>query len=55
VLRRSGLTILLVEQHADEALALYDYGYVLSVGNIAAEGTGESLRDHEAIQQAYLG
>jgi len=28
---------------------------VLSVGNIAAEGTGESLRNHEAIQQAYLG
>jgi branched-chain amino acid transport system ATP-binding protein len=55
VLRRSGLTILLVEQHADEALALSDYGYVLSVGNIAAEGTGTSLRDHEAIQQAYLG
>ncbi|SAL42045.1 ABC transporter ATP-binding protein [Caballeronia humi] len=55
VLRRSGLTILLVEQHADEALALSDYGYVLSVGNIAAQGTGDSLRDHEAIQQAYLG
>jgi branched-chain amino acid transport system ATP-binding protein len=55
VLRRSGLTILLVEQHADEALALSDYGYVLSVGNIAAEGTGESLRNHESIQQAYLG
>lgn len=55
VLRRTGLTILLVEQHADEALALSDHGYVLSVGNIAAEGTGESLRNHEAIQQAYLG
>ena len=55
VLRRSGLTILLVEQHADEALALSDYGYVLSVGNIAAEGTGESLRNHESIRQAYLG
>ena len=55
VLRQSGLTILLVEQHADEALALSDYGYELSVGNIAAEGTGESLRHHEAIQQAYLG
>jgi branched-chain amino acid transport system ATP-binding protein len=55
VLRRSGLTILLVEQHADEALALSDYGYVLSVGNMAAEGTGGSLRNHESIQQAYLG
>jgi branched-chain amino acid transport system ATP-binding protein len=55
VLRRAGLTILLVEQHADEALALSDYGYVLSVGSVAAHGTGESLRRHEAIAQAYLG
>jgi branched-chain amino acid transport system ATP-binding protein len=55
VLRREGLTILLVEQHADEALELSDYGYVLSVGNVAAHGTGESLRTHEAIAQAYLG
>jgi branched-chain amino acid transport system ATP-binding protein len=55
VLRKTGLTILLVEQHADEALALSDYGYVLSVGHIAAEGTGESLRGHEAIHQSYLG
>jgi branched-chain amino acid transport system ATP-binding protein len=54
-LRRAGLTILLVEQHADEALALSDYGYVLSVGNVAAHGTGETLRQHEAIAQAYLG
>ncbi|NIF81114.1 ABC transporter ATP-binding protein [Paraburkholderia sp. Cy-641] len=55
VLRKTGLTILLVEQHADEALALSDYGYVLSVGHIAAQGTGESLRGHEAIHQSYLG
>ncbi|SAK79956.1 ABC transporter ATP-binding protein [Caballeronia ptereochthonis] len=55
VLRRAGLTILLVEQHADEALELSDYGYVLSVGHVAAHGTGESLRRHEAIAQAYLG
>jgi branched-chain amino acid transport system ATP-binding protein len=55
VLRRAGLTILLVEQHADEALELSDYGYVLSVGNVAAHGAGETLRQHEAIAQAYLG
>jgi branched-chain amino acid transport system ATP-binding protein len=55
VLRKTGLTILLVEQHADEALALSDYGYVLSVGHIAAQGTGESLRGHQAIHQSYLG
>ena len=54
-LRQSGLTILLVEQHANEALALSDYGYVLSVGNIVAHGTGQSLRHHATIREAYLG
>ncbi|MGA7782932.1 MAG: ABC transporter ATP-binding protein [Paraburkholderia sp.] len=54
-LRQSGLTILLVEQHADEALALSDYGYVLSVGSIVAHGTGQSLRKHPTIREAYLG
>ncbi|WP_434668101.1 ABC transporter ATP-binding protein [Paraburkholderia sp. A3BS-1L] len=55
VLRDAGLTMLLVEQHADEALALSDYGYVLSVGRVSAHGAGESLRHQEAIQQAYFG
>lgn len=55
VLRRAGLTMLLVEQHADEALQLSDYGYVLSVGRVVAHGEGESLRQQETIKQAYLG
>jgi branched-chain amino acid transport system ATP-binding protein len=54
-LRQSGLTILLVEQHANEALALSDYGYVLPVGNMVAHGTGQSLRHHATIREAYLG
>ena len=54
-LRKDGLTILLVEQHADEALQLADYGYVLSVGRVRAEGPGEALRTDPAVQHSYLG
>jgi branched-chain amino acid transport system ATP-binding protein len=54
-LRKDGLTILLVEQHADEALALADYGYVMAVGKVRAEGPGNDLRDNPALHQSYLG
>ncbi|BCH23484.1 ABC transporter ATP-binding protein [Mesorhizobium sp. L-8-3] len=54
-LRSDGLTILLVEQHADEALQLADYGYVMAVGRVRAEGPGNELRDNPALHQSYLG
>ena len=54
-LRQEGLTILLVEQHADEALQLADYGYVMAIGRVRAEGPGNSLRDNPALHQSYLG
>lgn len=54
-LRKDGLTILLVEQHADEALQLADYGYVMAVGRVRAEGPGNALRDNPALRQSYLG
>ena len=54
-LRKDGLTILLVEQHADEALQLADYGYIMSVGRVRAEGLGNDLRRNPALQHSYLG
>lgn len=54
-LRKDGLTILLVEQHADEALQLADYGYVMAVGRVRAEGPGDDLRSNAALQHSYLG
>jgi branched-chain amino acid transport system ATP-binding protein len=54
-LRGDGLTILLVEQHADEALKLADYGYIMSVGRVRAEGPGNELRDNPALHHSYLG
>ena len=54
-LRKDGLTILLVEQHADEALQIADYGYVMAVGHVRAEGPGNSLRGDATLQHSYLG
>lgn len=54
-LREDGLTILLVEQHADAALSLADYGYVLGVGKVRAEGPGPDLRNDPTLHQSYLG
>ena len=54
-LRSEGVTILLVEQNAQAALSLADYGYVLEVGSIVLENTGKSLLTDEKVRKAYLG
>lgn len=54
-LRESGLTILLVEQMANQALAVADRAYVLETGSIILEGTGAQLLKDPAVRAAYLG
>lgn len=54
-LRESGLTMLLVEQHAEESLRLADYGYVMSTGAIVAQGSGQQLLSDPSLHQCYLG
>jgi branched-chain amino acid transport system ATP-binding protein len=54
-LQSEGVTILLVEQNAQAALALADYGYVLEVGKIVLEDTGPKLLTDENVRKAYLG
>ena len=54
-LQSEGVTILLVEQNAPAALALANYGYVLEVGKIVLENTGEALLVDENVRKAYLG
>ncbi len=54
-LRERGLTMLLVEQRADAALDLADYGYVLALGKVVVEGTSQRLRSDASVRQAYLG
>jgi branched-chain amino acid transport system ATP-binding protein len=54
-LKRSGRTILLVEQNAELALDVADRAYVLERGRIAHEGTAADLITSSTIRQAYLG
>jgi len=55
LLKKEGLTILLVEQNVRESLEISDRGYVLQSGRIVEEGTGEALLRSEMVQKAYLG
>jgi branched-chain amino acid transport system ATP-binding protein len=50
-----GVTVLLIEQNAQAALAIADYGYVMESGSIALQGKGQDLLHDEAVQRAYLG
>ncbi len=54
-LKSGGLTMLLVEQNAAQALALADRAYVMGRGLIVAEGDSDSLLRSEDIRTAYLG
>ena len=54
-LRRTGVTILLVEQNARAALEVADYGYVLEMGEIALEGPARELALDPRVIDTYLG
>ena len=54
-LRTQGVTILLVEQMANQALAVADRGYVLETGRITLQGRGRELRRDPKVRAAYLG
>ena len=54
-LQAQGTTILLVEQNAQAALSLADKGYVLEVGSIVLDGTGQELLASDDVRKAYLG
>jgi branched-chain amino acid transport system ATP-binding protein len=53
--RERGVTILLVEQNANMALQVGDYGYVLEVGRIVMADTCARLVEKEDIKEFYLG
>jgi branched-chain amino acid transport system ATP-binding protein len=51
----SGVTVLLVEQNAAQALALANRGYVLETGELVLSGTGQELLADDRVRAAYLG
>jgi branched-chain amino acid transport system ATP-binding protein len=54
-LKAEGVTMLLVEQFAQAALNVADYGYVLENGRISVHGPAESLKTDPKVVAAYLG
>jgi len=54
-LHEEGLTILLVEQDAQIALSVSDYGYVMRAGKVRLEGSADELMDSDEIKSIYLG
>ena len=54
-LKNEGLTMLLVEQNVQMALAVSDYGYVLAHGKVDIKGPSQELSNNEHVREAYLG
>ena len=53
-LNQNGLTILLVEQNAYQALQIAHKGYVIQTGEIKLQGNGTDLMKNEEVREAYL-
>lgn len=54
-LRREGLTVLLVEQNVQEALAVADRAYVLEIGRVVREDRARTLLADDAVRRHFLG
>ncbi|MBI4671466.1 MAG: ABC transporter ATP-binding protein [Chloroflexi bacterium] len=54
-LKQTGITMLLVEQNVQMALAVSDYAYVMAHGKIEIEGAAKQVREMESVRKAYLG
>lgn len=55
MLKNTGLTMLLVEQNVQMALAVSDYAYVLAQGRVDVQGASKELAKDEHVREAYLG
>ena len=54
-LKKTGLSILLVEQNANVALRIADRGYLMDTGTIVLEGNAGELLNDDRVRQIYLG
>ncbi len=53
--RRTGVTILMVEQNARQALRIADLGHVLVNGRNFISGTGQELLNNDNVRRSFLG
>ena len=54
-LKKSGMTILLIEQNVAESLALADFATVLESGKVVLAGTAADVAGNDGVRRAYLG
>jgi branched-chain amino acid transport system ATP-binding protein len=54
-IRQRGVTVLLVEQHVQEAMEIADRAYILQTGNVALEGKAKDLLNSDLVKKTYLG
>ena len=54
-IKKSGTTVLLVEQNAKKALEVADRAYVLETGKIVLSGAAKELMNNDSVKKAYLG
>ena len=54
-LKQTGITVLLVEQMANQALAISDRAFVLETGNIVISGPSQEIANDPRVSEAYLG
>lgn len=54
-LRDGGVSVLMVEQNAVQALGHADHGVVIELGRVARIGTGVAMLDDPEVRRAYLG
>lgn len=52
---KDGLTVLLVEQNANKALEIADFGYIIENGRFVAFGEVDQLKKDEDVKEFYLG
>jgi len=54
-INKEGTTVLIVEQNVKQTLLVANRGYVLEIGKITDQGTGQSLLSDQHVKTAYLG
>ncbi|MGI9667695.1 MAG: ABC transporter ATP-binding protein [Acidimicrobiia bacterium] len=54
-INKSGTSVLLIEQNANMALSIADYGYIMETGKVVMDGDPEKLLSDEDVQEFYLG
>ena len=54
-INQSGTSVLLIEQNANMALSIADYGYIMETGKIVMDGEAPKLLKDEDVQEFYLG